>query len=94
MSTQPKWTTVVGPGEYDIEADMERLVEIHNRDRDGHVPCDVGKVIGLYRAWKALKESVEGLMRQSDGVAGLHKNGDMADWQWLVDNDWLEGVER
>ena len=26
----------------------------------------------------------------SDGVAGLHQSGDVADWEWLGENKWLE----
>jgi hypothetical protein len=30
------------------------------------------------------------LMEESEGVAGLHRNGEIADWEWLKDNGWLD----
>lgn len=41
----------------------------------------------------AIKE-IEELMSESDGVYGLHRNGDPADWEWLQDNGWLEKTKQ
>lgn len=30
------------------------------------------------------------LIAESAGVAGLHKNGDVAEWDWLLGNSWLD----
>lgn len=57
----PLYTTVVDPSEYDIEGQMVRMVKLANRDREGFVDMDVGKVWGLYLAWKELKEQVKHL---------------------------------
>jgi hypothetical protein len=51
-----KWMTVVDPSEYDIEKQMQQLVRNHNQTKEMWMPTDVGKVIGLYLAWKELKE--------------------------------------
>jgi hypothetical protein len=55
----PKWTTVVGPEEYDIKSQMEYLVKIHNKSKENWIPQDVGKIIGLYNDWKELKEIIK-----------------------------------
>lgn len=36
-----------------------------------------------------MRESLRALMAESHGVAGLHRNGEVADWEWLIDNGWL-----
>lgn len=33
------------------------------------------------------------LMEQSTGVNGLHLNGDEADWDWLLNRNWLPSME-
>jgi len=35
------------------------------------------------------EHSLEALIDESDGVAGLHRNGDIAEWEWLKENGWL-----
>lgn len=43
---------------------------------------------------KRLVGEVEDLAKQSAGVAGLHHNGDIADWDWLVGNGgWLSSLD-
>ncbi len=37
-----------------------------------------------------LVEDFEALMAESDGVAGLHQNGEVATWKWLQENGWLK----
>ena len=32
------------------------------------------------------------LMAESHGVDGLHLNGDIATWEWLENNEWLESL--
>lgn len=34
------------------------------------------------------------LMECSRGVAGLHLNGDVADWYWLRHNGWLDNLNK
>jgi hypothetical protein len=49
----------------------------------------------LQRAREALGNlisSLRGLIAESHGVTGLHLNGDVADWQWLEENEWLEAL--
>lgn len=33
--------------------------------------------------------SIRDIMDESEGVTGLHRNGEVATWGWLIDNDWL-----
>lgn len=33
---------------------------------------------------------VSDLITNSQGVTGLHLNGDVATWEWLLANGWLE----
>jgi len=37
----------------------------------------------------ALRQQILDLMAESEGVAGLHLNGDLAEWDWLIDHGWL-----
>ena len=30
------------------------------------------------------------LMEESEGVTGLHLNGEVATWDWLLSNEWLK----
>ena len=41
------------------------------------------------KKYDALVHQLECLIAESDGVVGLHRNGEIADWEWLIDNDWL-----
>ena len=49
-----KWSTILPPEEYDIEWDMQRIVKLANTGRLLYISMDVGKLIGLYQAWKEL----------------------------------------
>jgi hypothetical protein len=43
--------------------------------------------------WEAVKRLVQNigdLASESEGVAGLHRNGDLAPWDELFQNGWLE----
>ena len=37
----------------------------------------------------AIRQQLYDLMSESQGVAGLHLNGDLAEWDWLIENEWL-----
>ena len=48
---------------------------------------------GLLKALRHLVRDVRDLMAESTGVAGLHLNGDLADWGWLeLNGGWLESL--
>jgi len=51
------YTTIVGPDEYDIEEQMDGVIESSNQSKDPWPRIGAGKVIGLYLDWKRLKES-------------------------------------
>jgi hypothetical protein len=48
------FSTTVDPSEYDIDEQMERMVKQSNKNRECFTEMDVGKVWGLYLAWKRL----------------------------------------
>jgi len=50
----PMFSTTVDPSEYDIDEQMERMVKQSNKNRECFTEMDVGKVWGLYLAWKRL----------------------------------------
>ena len=37
----------------------------------------------------AFRQQLLDLMSESTGVTDLHRNGDVAEWEWLIDNGWL-----
>ena len=37
-------------------------------------------------------DDLEKLMALSRGVDGLHLNGDVAEWDWLINNGWLDSL--
>lgn len=43
---------------------------------------------------KEILSEVYDLMNESDGVAGLHLNGEVATWDWLLDHGWLPTVAK
>jgi hypothetical protein len=45
----------------------------------------------LAEALTDLVQSLDDLIAQSDGVAGLHLNGDIADWDSLLEGGRFEG---
>lgn len=48
----------------------------------------------LLEALKGLLDDVQGLMSESDGVAGLHLNGDVADWESLDEGGSFERLSN
>ena len=52
---RPLFSTTVDPSEYDIDADMERMVILANKNRECYSHMDVGKIWGLYQAWKKVR---------------------------------------
>ena len=59
-------------------------------------PCEwcqaVDHIDALTEQLKALRADVEALVRESTGVVGLHLNGDVATWEWLMENGWLNAL--
>ena len=50
---------------------------------------DLKSMIDEYFQLQMKMTQIRYLMRESEGVAGLHRNGDIATWEWLRDNGWL-----
>lgn len=59
---------------------------------------DAGVVAELVEAAEHVLRDIDDLVASSEGVAGLHMNGDVADWQSLLDGgsfgSWLSSPER
>ena len=41
-----------------------------------------------------LYTDIENLIAESGGVQHLHLNGDIADWDWLINNGWLGSLDE
>lgn len=50
------YTTVVYPDEYNIEEQMVETIKLSNEEKSCYLSMDVGKMIGLWKAYKELKE--------------------------------------
>lgn len=51
---KPEWSTTVDPSEYDIDSQVKQAVKMANSKRATYIEFDVGKLWGLYQAWKCL----------------------------------------
>lgn len=47
-----------------------------------------------YEQLKSVVDEFVELMECSKGVSGLHLNGDVADWDWLRHNGWLDNLNK
>jgi hypothetical protein len=56
----PIFSTTVDPSEYDIDGQMRRMVRLANKNNESYTEMDIGKVWGLYLAWKRMASSVHG----------------------------------
>ena len=56
---RPIYSTVVDPSEYNIDSQMRNMVKMANINRECWCDMDVGKVWGLYLAWKELSSKKE-----------------------------------
>ena len=77
-----------------IENCAARNPLITQKEPVAEVPCSAG-LEGQSREFERLKElerQLVNLIADSDGVAGLHLNGDLADWTWLIENEWLSAI--
>ena len=46
----------------------------------------------LVERLQAVVDDLKKLMAESRGVDGLHLNGDVAEWDWLINNGWLDSL--
>ena len=54
MATElrPIFSTTVDPSEYDIDQQMNTMVRLANKNCECYCMMDVGKIWGLYLAWR------------------------------------------
>jgi hypothetical protein len=101
-----------GPGRHDLvlRSHAEREIGRLTEERDGYqrfaeIEQSFRRAVEAIgdrrqRENEALREALEEwrtLMEQSDGVAGLHQNGDLATWDELTEgeySDWLSTTHR
>ncbi len=59
MKTLPRLlsTTIVFPNEYDLDAQIRESIKESNTALNPYMPMDIGKVVGLYIAYKKLQEA-------------------------------------
>jgi hypothetical protein len=53
------YTTIVHPSEYDIDGDMIEAIKLSIREKSSYILMDIGKMVGLWEAYKELKEQYE-----------------------------------
>lgn len=70
----PMWSSVVSPTEYDIEVQMKGMVMRSNENKECFSTMDVGKVVGLYLAYKSMKERMGLAQRKLDFFKNESKN--------------------
>lgn len=79
------------------EAAARQCLEIHWKEvTDGkyfinQVSVKTGTDLALLEVLKNLVADIEALMAASDGVSGLHLNGDIAEWSSLIEGGRFEG---
>lgn len=81
--------------------DMQSTTQVHNVDADTNFiaasnPQTIRQLIDLVEKQQAGINAVLDLVSDSDGVYGLHRNGDPAPWTELMDGgrfeEWLNPV--
>lgn len=66
---------------------VDEIERLENEVRS-HIKAN-GKLVSQCAKINAVVDDLQGLIAESTGVFGLHLNGDVASWDWLMDNEWL-----
>ena len=66
----------------------------HPKTQDIRQYCAACYIAELQAKLAAVVGEIGDLMNESFGVDGLRLNGDVADWQWLMDSGWLENTKQ
>ena len=61
---RPMWSTTVHPSEYDIDEQMTEFVKAANKAKEHYYGIDVGKLWGLYTAYKSQQDELATLRAQ------------------------------
>jgi len=61
---RPMWSTTVHPSEYDIDEQMRDFVKAANKAKECYYGIDVGKLWGLYTAYKEQADEIATLRAQ------------------------------
>jgi len=61
---RPMWSTTVHPSEYDIDEQMRDFVKAANKAKEWYYGIDVGKLWGLYTAYKEQADEITTLRAQ------------------------------
>lgn len=54
----PRYSTVIDPSEHDIEEMMITMIKSANKNKKSYYEMDIGKIYGLYLAWKELNKNI------------------------------------
>jgi len=81
----------------DVEARLYEATRWITQDEEGYEKLKqflAQELHHLQDKHEQVLSEIENLIAESSGVYGLHLNGDPADWQWLIENGWLEETEK
>ncbi len=53
---KPLYVNIIKPSEYDLEKDIKRAVKLANQNKESYIMFDIGKLVGLYNAYKECVE--------------------------------------
>ena len=76
---------------------LKELEATERRNNDLHKVID-NLSDSLYSTERKLAEAEKvigqfcDIYNESEGVTGLHLNGEVATWEWLRDNEWLDSL--
>jgi len=68
---RPMWSTTVHPSEYDIDEQMRDFVKAANKANECYYGIDVGKLWGLYKAYKEQSDEITTLRAQLAEANGI-----------------------
>lgn len=63
------FTTIVDPSEYDLDSDMIEAMKLSIKEKSPYILMDIGKMVGLWQAYKDLPVHKDKHEAQSDTVA-------------------------
>ena len=89
---RPMWSTTVDPSEYDVDGQMEDFVKAANKAKECYYGIDVGKLWGLYKAYKSQADELTTLRAQlAEAREALEKIANDPDCE-ITGSDYRIGV--
>jgi hypothetical protein len=66
-----------------------RRKQVHNNELSEQLAAVTKERDGLAILCNSIRIEMLALISESSGVAGLHHSGNLAEWEWLLNNGWL-----